>query len=155
MARSAKKGPGRPAKKIKDHRNGSAVNGYEVEVDGDNAGEGHNSKAFEPDGPELHDFMDLVADEELAIANIMDAARKKCEGPRGAIKAAKKVLVESGYEAQVLTTLMRKERMKRKLEQVADKLNEDQIIPYRAMERALGDYADTPLGKAALATANA
>jgi hypothetical protein len=152
MARSAKKGPGRPAKKVKDYQNGSAANDYDVDVDG--SGEGHNSKAFAPDGPELRDFMDLVADEELAIANIMDAARKKCEGPRGAIKAAKKVLVESGYEAQVLTTLMRKERMKRKLEHVADKLNEDQIIPYRAMERALGDFADTALGQAALATAS-
>jgi len=153
MARSAKKGPGHPAKKVKDYQNGSAVNGYEVNVEGN--GEGHNSKSFEPDSQELRDFIDLVADEELAIANIMEAASKKCEGPRGAIKAAKKVLVESGYEAQALTTIMRKERMKRKLEHVADKLNEDQIIPYRAMERALGDYADTPLGKAALATANA
>lgn len=152
MARNVKKGRGKTGKGVKDFQNGSAANDYDVAVDG--SGEGHNSKAFTPDGPELRDFIDLVADEELAIANIMDAARKKCEGPRGAIKAAKKVLVESGYEAQVLTTLMRKERMKRKLEHVADKLNEDQIIPYRAMERALGDYADTPLGQAALASAH-
>lgn len=155
MARTVKKGPKRAAKKVKDYQNGSAVNGYEVSIDGEDTGEGHNSKTFEPDSQELRDFVDLVADEELAIEAIMEKARKQCEGPRGAIKAAKKVLIESGYEAQVLTTIMRKEKMKRKLEHVADKLNDDQILSFRSMERALGDYADTPLGKAALATANA
>lgn len=154
MARNAKKGPGRPAKKIKDHRNGSAVNGYEVEVDGEDAGEGHNSKTFEPDAQELRDFKELVLDEWAALRAIQDAARLKAEGPRGAIKSAKKVLVESGYHAKELATLMRSWKLSLQLEHVADNLDDEQILHFRALERALGDYADTPLGKAALATAN-
>ena len=158
MARAkgtAKKGRGKNGKTIKDFQRGNAVDGYEMSVDGDDAGEGHNSKHFEPNGPELRDFLDVVAEEEATIEQIMEAARKKCEGPRGAIKSAKKVLVESGYHAKELATLMRREKLKRKLERIADNLDDEQVLHYRSLEKALGAFADTPLGAAAMAGAEA
>ena len=152
---TAKKGRGKTGKTIKDFQRGDAVNDYEMAVDGDDdAGEGHNSKHFDPNGPELSDFLELVAEEEAAIEQIMEAARKKAEGPRGAIKSAKKVLVESGYHAKELATLMRREKLKRKIEHVADNLDDEQILHYRSLERALGEFADTPLGAAAMAAVN-
>lgn len=152
---TAKKGRGKNGKTIKDFQRGDAVNGYEMAVDGDeDAGEGHNSR-FEANGPELRDFLDLVAEEEATIEQIMEAARKKAEGPRGAIKSAKKVLVESGYHAKELATLMRREKLKRKLEHVADRLDDEQVLHYRSLEKALGAFADTPLGAAAMAGAEA
>jgi hypothetical protein len=154
-AKTVKKGGGRNGKSVKDYQRGDKANGYKVAVDGedDERGEGDNSKHFDPNGPELREFLDLVADEETTIANIMDAARKKAEGPRGAIKTAKKALVESGYHAKELATLMRRERLKRKLEHTADNLDDEQILHYRSLERALGDFGDTDLGRAALASA--
>ena len=83
----------------------------------------------------------------------MEAARKKCESARGAIKSAKKVLVESGYHAKELATLMRREKLKRKLDRIADNLDDEQVLHYRSLEKALGAFADTPLGAATLAGA--
>lgn len=154
---TAKKGRGKTGKTIKDFQRGDAVNGYDMAVDGDEdeRGEGDNSKHFDPNGPELRDFLDVVAEEEATIEAIMEAARKKAEGPRGAIKSAKKVLVESGYHAKELATLMRREKLKRKLEHVADNLDDEQILHYRSLEKALGAFGDTPLGAAAIAADHA
>ena len=61
---TAKKGRGKTGKTIKDFQRGDKANGYEMAVDGDDdAGEGHNSKHFDPNGPELSDFLELVAEE--------------------------------------------------------------------------------------------
>lgn len=153
MAKPAvKKGRGKSGKSVKDYQRGDAVNGYDVAVDGDDRGEGHNSK-FVANGDELRDFRDLVLEEWALIKQIMDAARLKCEGPRAAIKNAKKVLIESGYHAEELATLMRKFRLEDKLAHVADNLDDDQKPHFDSLVKALGDFGETPLGAAALSSA--
>lgn len=135
-------------KSVKDYQNGKAANDYDVDVGEE--GEGHNSKNFTPDGDELQSFRDLLIEEWGNIKAIMDAARLKCQGSRTAIKAAKKLLVESGYHAKELDTLMRKFRLEDKLDHVADNLDDDQKPHYDSLLKALGEFGDTPLGQAAL-----
>lgn len=152
---TAKKGRGRNGKSVKDFQNGDAANDYRVAVDGDEDPSGHNSKHFEPNGQELRDFLALVRDENQTIQGIMEAARKKCEGPRSAIAKAKKVLIESGYPAQELAVFMRRHRLEWQIEHVGDKLNDDQLLNFRAFVKAIGPFGETPLGNAAIAAAEA
>lgn len=149
----APKGRGR-GKTVKDYQRGKAADDYEVDVEGE-AGEGHNSKHFEPNGKTLAEFKQVVTDEKAEIKAIMDAARLKCQGPRAAIAKAKKRMVKDGYHAKELDTLMRKWGLEAKLDHVADNLDDEQIEHYRNCEKALGDFASTPLGDAAVQAAEA
>lgn len=128
-------------KTVKDLRNGKASDDYEVEI-----GEGHNSAHFEPSGKTLDEFFEQIDAEDQTIADIMEAARKKCQGSRKAITTAKKRMVKDGYHTKELETLMRKHRMARKLENVGKDLDEDQRIHFRKMDEAWQRFKDTPLG---------
>lgn len=151
MARGAAKGGrGKSGKTVKDLKNGKAADGYQVDI----GGEGHNS-AFVPSGKELAEFKQVVMDEELEIKAIMDAARLKCEGPRAAIARAKKMMTDSGYHAKELNTHIRKWKTEYKLDHIADNLDADQREHFDAIDKALGDYIDTPLGRAAEAREHA
>lgn len=144
MARGAAKGGRKSGKTVKDTKNGKAADDYQVDI----GGEGHNS-AFVPSGKSLADFKQVVMDEELEIKAIMDAARLKCEGPRAAIKNAKKLMIEDGYHAQELNTLIRGWKLEYKLDHLADNLDADQREHFNSLDKALGDFLDTDLGRAA------
>lgn len=150
MARGAAKGGRKSGKTVRDTKRGKAADDYQVDI----GGEGHNS-AFVPSGKELAEFKQVVMDEELEIKAIMDAARLKCEGPRAAIAKAKKMMTESGYHTQELNTLIRGWKIQYKLDHLADNLDADQREHFAALDKALGDYLDTPLGQAAQAREHA
>lgn len=153
MAQSPRK-PKAAAKRVKDHRRGKASENYEVDVEGDPT-IGHNSKNFQPERRALSDYLDTIDEQDGIITDIMQTARKKCQGPRGAIKTARKRMIEDGYHAKELDTLVRKHRLERKVEAVADSLDDEQVQFFRALEKALGPLADTPLGQAAIAAGGA
>lgn len=154
MARSPRNSgtrkPKAAAKRVKDHKRGKASDNYEVDVEGDDT-IGHNSKNFVPERRALSDYLDTIDEQDAIIADIMQTARKKCQGPRGAVKTARKRMIEDGYHAKELDTLVRKHRLERKVEAVADSLDDEQVQFFRALEKALGPLADTPLGQAAIA----
>lgn len=134
-------------KTVKDYKRGKAADDYDVEAEGD-AGEGHNSR-FEPSGEALNDYLSVIDEEDAEIAAIQQQARLKCQGPRASITKATKRMVKDGYHAKELATLVRKHRMKRKLAGIAHNLDEDQLPFFQSLEKALGDFVDTPLGAAA------
>lgn len=143
-----KKGRG---KTVKDFQNGKAADDYEIPV----GGEGHNSQKFEPSGPELDEALKAIREEKETIDAIMQAARKKCQAPRDAIKKVRKRLIKDGYAAKVLDAVIRKDDLKLKIERIPDKLIEDEQLSFAEMEKALGKHRGLPLVDAALAAAEA
>jgi hypothetical protein len=154
MAKGVRQGRGRSGKGVKDHKRGSAANGYDVAVDGED-GEGHNSKHFEASGRTLNDYLDVVDEADEAVRAIMEDARKKCQPHRTSLKNARKRMVDDGYHSTELDTVVRKHRLKRKVDAVTNKLNDEQILFFASLEKALGEFRNTPLGSAAVQAAEA
>jgi len=136
-------------KTVKDYQRGKAANNHDVEVDGDEDFDGKNSK-FEPDGKTISEALEAIDEENETIANIMEAARKKCQAPRAAIKTVRKRLIKDGYHAKELDTVIRKHALEIKISNVDRKLDDGQIVSFREMEAALGKFRGLPLVDAAL-----
>lgn len=156
MAKPPAKKRAGSGRKVRDVKRGKAADNYQVDVDGDEdeVGPGHNSKDFTPDPRAVRDYLEVIDEQDSIIVEIMAAARKKCQGPRGALKTARKRMIEDGYHAKELDTLVRKHRLERKVESVAASLDQDQREFFAALVKALGPLADTPLGQAAIAAGN-
>lgn len=154
MAKTVKKGRGRTGKGVKDFKNGSAADGYDVAVEDGDEFDGKNEH-FEVSGKTLEEYLEVIDEADENIAAIMEAARKKCQPQRTIIKNARKRMVDDGYHSTELDTIVRQHRLKRKINHVTDKLNDDQILFFRALEKALGDFKNTPLGSAAVQAAEA
>lgn len=153
MAKSPpkKRGAG-TGRKVRDVKRGKAVDNYQVDVDGEDDDDtiGHNSKHFEPEPRALRDYLATIDEQDAIIAEIMENARKKAQAPRGAKKTARKRMIEDGYHAKELDTLVRKHVLERKVEAIAEKLDDGQREFFAALVKALGPLADTALGQAAL-----
>ena len=71
-----------PTKKtVRDIRRGKAANRYQVDIDGDDD-DGQND-TFQPSGQTIVEALDAIDEENDTIDSIMEAARKKCQGPAG------------------------------------------------------------------------
>lgn len=110
-------------------------------------GRDHNEKKFE--GDVLAKYLETVAAAEQRMADRMQAASKKNQADRKLIKEATKELTESGYEAKVLATVRRKAKLELKIETIDSTLDDSQKETFASMIEALGEFADTPLGRAA------
>ena len=116
-------------------------------------GKGDNSKKF--DGALINEALEDIAALELRMAKRLEEANKKNQPDRDKIKQIKDELVESGIPSRELGTLIRKRKLEEKLENIDQKLDDDQKETFANLVEALGAFADSPLGKAALKKAEA
>lgn len=133
MARAAKKGG----------RGGAADDDQD-----EHGGEGHNRPEF--DGEVLAGYLEDVRAAEERMAKRMADASKKNQADRKMIAARTKELTESGYESKVLATVRRKAKLEHKVATIDATLDDDQKETFAQMVEALGEFGDTPLGKAAI-----
>ena len=123
-----------------------------ADQDGDDdrkAGKGHNTKRFE--GEVLSKYLETVHAAEDRIAKRMAEASKKCQADRKLVASATKELVESGYSSKPLATLRRKVKLEYKAATIDSTLDDEAKEEFQSMADALGPFADTELGRAALA----
>lgn len=111
-------------------------------------GKGDNSKRF--DGALINEALLDIEALELRMAKRLEEASKKNQPDREKIKAIRKDLVESGIPSKELATLIRKAKLERRLENIDEKLDDDQKETFAGLVEALGSFADSPLGQAAL-----
>lgn len=102
------------------------------------------------DGPKLQSFIDRWESVQGEIDEIMDNARDAAEPHRQDQAAIVKEAAEAGFSKKEFKAILRKRRLEDKLQHVADSLDSDQKETYEAMLAALGELAETPLGRAAL-----
>lgn len=88
------------------------------------------------------------ADDELIAMKVEHMAA--CKGPRGKIRAIMKEARETVENIEAFRVIVAAHRAERKIEARIEELEADDRADYDKMEEALGAYADTELGKAAL-----
>lgn len=108
----------------------------------------HNEKTF--DGAALAEMLTTIAAAEARIKKRQEDASKRSEPDRKTIKDAKKELVDSGYPSRELALVIKKHKLEHTLENIDEQLDDDGKDTFAGMVEALGSYADTPLGRAAL-----
>lgn len=108
--------------------------------------EGDNG--FDPD--QLGKYLDEIdrADDELLKLKTEHMA--SCKAPRGRIKQTMKEARGAGINMAAFRTIVAKHRADRKIEEQIAELEKDDLADFEEMQRALGDFGDTPLGAAAL-----
>ncbi len=116
--------------------------------DGRKIGNDHNVKKF--DGEVLAKYLETCMASEDRQAKRLADAQKKNTADRKLIKDATKELTESGYEAKPLAALRRKAKLLYKAETIDATLDDEQKEVFQSMDEALGPFADTPLGRAAM-----
>jgi hypothetical protein len=134
-------------KTVRDTKRGKAANDYQVPVGGDDD-DGANEK-FIPDGKTLSEAISAIMGEKATIKSIMDAARKKCQGPRGSITKVRKSMIKSGYAAKVLDAQIREEVLKQKIKDNRGNLDEGEVVSFDAFKAARDKYAGSVFGDAA------
>ncbi len=126
-------------------------NGADTEAE--TPGQGHNSKKV--DGEYVRGAIEQILAEEAAIKAAKDALSLKLQPQRKKISGIMKGLVQSDISTRVVQTLLKEARLKVKLENVKGELDEGQLAEFESVVEAMGDFAELPLGAAAVAAAEA
>lgn len=111
---------------------------------------GHNGY----DAEKMWPYIAEIEASDRMIEAIMDKARDDAEPHRQAIAdQVKKAAEDGGFPKTEFKTMLRMRKLERKLAGVDGKLHDDEKMNFAMMKKALGDYASTPLGAAAVAGA--
>lgn len=102
-------------------------------------------------GKKLLKFIKRYENVQADIDATMKAAQDECIPTREDQAAIVKEAAEAGFSKKEFKTVLRKRRLQDKIDHVADSLDADQRETYDQFLHALGDLADTELGKAASA----
>src|SRR5262245_56261344 len=102
------------------------------------------------DGEALEKYLTQIdsADDEL-VALKMEHMRA-CKAPRQRIRNVMAQAKTAGLNMNALKAVISKHRAERKVDQTIAELEADDRADFEAMKAALGEFADTPLGQAAL-----
>lgn len=100
-------------------------------------------------GGQIRGYLSRIANVQAEIDKIMENAKAACSPLREDMDAIKKEANEAGFARKEFNTLIRKERLEKRLKNVAENLDEEQLERYEDMLHALGELAETPLGQAA------
>jgi uncharacterized protein (UPF0335 family) len=102
-------------------------------------------------GKQLMSFVRRHESLQSEIDALMHEAQDACQRYREDQAVLVKEAAEAGFSKKEFKTLLRKRRLEAKLEHVADSLDSDQRETYEQFISALGQLADTELGRAAAA----
>lgn len=105
------------------------------------------------DGKMLEKYLRDIDKADDALIKLKVEHMTACKGPRGQIRNVMKEARASGVNMEALRTVVARHRADRKIDQRVSEMEADDRQDYEAMEEALGAFADTDLGKAALSKA--
>lgn len=91
-----------------------------------------------------------IDEAEDRIASMRGTYMAQCKGPRAAIREIKASLRETGSNMKAFRALLRKHTEERKHLKRLAAMEDDDVFAYEEMVRGLGEFANTPLGTAAL-----
>ncbi len=103
---------------------------------------------FDPE--KVQDFVKRIESCQADIDEIMQDAKNDCAPHREDIDAIKDEAHNAGLPRRALNAVISKRRAERRAEEIREKLNEEQQSDFDKLLLALGDLAETDLGKAAL-----
>lgn len=101
-------------------------------------------------GDELKGYLSEIAGADDELLSMKSAYMLQCKGPRRKIRDVMVAAKSAGMNMVALRTLVADDRARRRQERRIDALEADDKADYDAMQEALGELADTPLGQAAL-----
>lgn len=102
------------------------------------------------DADALNGFLAEIALVDDELATMKGEYMAACKGPRSKIKDILATAKESGINLKAFRQVLAKHRDARAQERRIADLEDDDASAYELMLQALGEFGDTPLGKAAL-----
>jgi hypothetical protein len=109
------------------------------------------SNGYDPE--KLKQFVDAIEREQDKLDELKIEHLNACRGPRGRIKQITKAVREEDIDVDAFRVVVKKRLDERKHAKRVAELEDDAASAFAMIEAALGEYADTPLGQAALARA--
>jgi hypothetical protein len=102
------------------------------------------------DGAEIQKYLDTIDEADAELASALGSYRNSCKAPRARIKNAMKMAKGAGLNMTAFAEVVSVRRAKQKADARVAAMEHDDRDDYQAMVEALGTFADTPLGAAAL-----
>lgn len=102
------------------------------------------------DGELIERYLGEIDKADDALTELKVEHMSACKGPRGKIRALMKEARETLPSIEAFRTIVAAHRSERKIEQRIAELEADDLQEFERMQEALGAFADTPLGDAAL-----
>jgi hypothetical protein len=103
------------------------------------------------DGEQLQRFLKQIGKQHDELDKLKSEHMGKCKGPRGKIKETMKAAREAEIDMPALRVKVAQHLAERKHQKRVEALEADSAEALELINAALGDLADTPLGKAATA----
>jgi hypothetical protein len=103
------------------------------------------------DGDELKGYLDAIEAEHDELDKLKSAHMLACKGPRSRIKETMDAVREAEIKMPAFKVVLARRLAERKLARQAAELEDDDAHAHDLMLEALGEFATTPLGQAAIA----
>jgi hypothetical protein len=101
-------------------------------------------------GDELKGFLSEIDRHDDELATLRGSYMAECKGPHEAIREILTAVRESGTNMKAFRVLLKGHRNARKQAARVAELETEDAQDYETMVEALGEFADTPLGSAAI-----
>jgi nucleotide-binding universal stress UspA family protein len=101
----------------------------------------------------VQSFMERIGAVQTNIDEIMAAAKEECAPLREDIAAIKREAHDAGIPRMEFNAVITERRAIARVEAIREKMSEEQADNFDKLKLALGDLADTDLGRAARRTA--
>lgn len=98
----------------------------------------------------LDNYLRQIDKQDDELDTLKSEYMTACKGPRSRIKATMGEVREAGINVAAFQEILKERRAERRHQRRLDVLEPDDLHAYEDMERALGQFTDTPLGEAAL-----
>jgi hypothetical protein len=102
------------------------------------------------DPEEVKGFLDEIEHEQDELDALKIDHLNACKGPRGKIKKVLKAVKDAEIDVEAFKVAVKKRLADRKHLKRVEELEADSANAYEMIQAALGAFADTPLGEAAL-----
>lgn len=102
------------------------------------------------DSEQVQSFVDRVENLEGEVEVIMENARDECEPIKADVKAVKDEAKSAGIPKKELNAILSKRKKLRAVEKIRAKLSPTEQDNFDQLEKSLGMFGDTPLGRAVL-----
>ncbi len=113
----------------------------------------HNNGSNGFDRDQLNRYLDAIDDADDELLRLKSDHMSACKAPRARIRETMKQAKEAGINLIAFRTIVAAHRAERNVEAKIAELEADDAADYEAMQQALGEFGDTPLGASALAKA--
>lgn len=103
------------------------------------------------DGKQIQGFLKNIGKQHDELDKLKSEHMLRCKGPRSHIKETMKAVREAEINVAAFRVELKRHLEERKHEKRVAALEDDDAEAHELIETALGELADTPLGKAAIA----